>query len=281
MWSLFRYFYRHHVVILFIVLEVIAFIFVFTRNNFQRATFMNSSNHISGNIYTRYNAVVSYFRLSSVNRELADENARLRQLVFNYPEDSIRQDSTFLLQSLTENSFSFIPARVINNSVHRQHNYLTLNRGSADGVRPDMGVATTDGVVGVVFNVSNSFSTVISLLNLRWNVSAKLKRNDYFGSLSWDGKDYKYALLNEIPFHVEIEKGDTIVTSGFSSIFPEGLMLGIVESFSNEGGDNFYYIRVRLSVDFKSLSFVEVIDNKQRIELEALEKMGTDDSNLD
>ena len=222
MWSLFRYFYRHHVVILFIVLEVIAFVFVFTRNNFQRATFMNSSNHISGNIYTRYNAVVSYFRLSSVNRELADENARLRQLVFGHQADSVRRDTAFLLQSLPELSFSFIPARVINNSVHRQHNYLTLNRGLADGVRPDMGVVTSAGVAGVVLNVSNSFSTVISLLNLRWNVSAKLKRNDYFGSLSWDGKDYRYALLNEIPFHVEIETGDTIVTSGYSAIFPEG-----------------------------------------------------------
>ncbi len=281
MWSLFRYFYRHHVVILFIVLEVIAFVFIFTRNNFQRAAFMNSSNHVSGIIYTRYNAIVSYFRLSSVNNELAEENARLRQLIFDHPADSIRQDSTLFLHSLPEHSFSFIPARVINNSVHRQHNYLTLNKGSKDGVRPDMGVATADGVVGVVFNVSNSFSTVISLLNLRWNVSAKLKRNNYFGSLSWDGKDYKYALLNEIPFHVEIKAGDTIVTSGFSSIFPEGMMLGIVETFNKEGGDNFYNIRVRLSVDFKSLAFVEVIDYKQRNELDALEKMGTDDSNLD
>lgn len=281
MWSLLRYFYRHHVLILFILLEVAALFFLFSRNNFQRAVFLNSANHISGNIYARYNSVVNYFRLTSVNRELADENARLRQALYATAGDSIPADSSLIPEILVAGNYDFVAARVINNSVNRQYNYLTLNKGARHGVRPDMGVATVDGVVGVVLNVSDSYSTVISLLNQRWNVPARLSRNSYFGPLSWDGKDYRYALLNDIPFHVELQEGDTIVTSGYSSIFPEGLMLGVIDSFSKEGGDNFYYIRVKLSVDFKALTYVEIIRNKQAGEIETLEKLSGDDAGLD
>lgn len=280
MWSLFRYFYRHHVIILFIILEVIAFIFVFSHNTFQRASYLNSANHISGRIYERYNSVVSYFRLSKVNLELAEENARLRMALVGAGIDSLEVNE-YIGAKADESNYKYIVAKVINNSVHRQHNYITLDKGSKHGVRPDMGIATISGVVGVITNVSGSFSTAISLLNLRWNVSARLKRNNYFGSLSWDGRDYQYAQLNEIPFHVEIEVGDTIVTSGFSSIFPEGILLGEVESFSKEGGDNFYSIRVKLSVDFKSLAYVEIIDSKQQTEIESLENLNIDGKSLD
>jgi rod shape-determining protein MreC len=281
MWSLLRYFYRHHVIILFLILEVIAFIFVFSHNAFQRASYLNSANHISGSIYERYNSVVSYFNLTKVNLELAEENARLRMALIGAVPDSLEISEPLISQNEVHGDFEFIAARVINNSVHRQHNYITLDKGSKHGVRPDMGIATVNGVVGVITNVSGSFSTAISLLNLRWNVSARLKRNNYFGSLSWDGKDYQHAQLNEIPFHVELEVGDTIVTSGFSSIFPEGIMLGEVESFRKEGGDNFYNIRVKLSVDFKSLAYVEIIDSKQRNEIESLENLNIDGKSLD
>jgi rod shape-determining protein MreC len=278
MWSLLRYFQRHHVAILFIILEIISLYFLFSRNNFQRAAYMNSANHISGTIYERYNSIVNYFRLSTVNRELSEENARLRRELGSV---ALVTDSSYTFLSATDSNYTFIPARVINNSVNRQYNYLTLNKGSKDGIRPEMGVSTVHGVVGMITNVSASYSTAISLLNLRWNVSAKLKRNNYFGSLSWDGKDYRHALLNEIPFHVDLEVGDTIVTSGFSSIFPEGYMLGVIDSFNKEGGDNFYTIRIKLSVDFKSLVYVEVIGNSQRKEIESLERLNTDGSNLD
>ena len=280
MWSLLRYLYRHHVVILFIVLEVTAFIFVFSRNNFQRSAFLNSANYVSGNIYARYSSVVNYFRLSSVNRSLAEENARLRQALYVTTGDSVPARA-LIRDSLLTSQYRFIPARVINNSVNRQNNYLTLNKGSKHGVRPDMGVITADGVVGVVLNVSDSYSTVISLLNQRWNVPARLKRNNYFGPMSWEGKDYRYGLLNDIPFHVELTQGDTVVTSGFSTIFPEGLMLGVIDTFNKEGGNNFYYIRVGLSVDFKALTYVEIIENKNRREIEALENLSLDGTDLD
>jgi rod shape-determining protein MreC len=281
MWSLFRYFYRHHVVILFLFLEIVGFILIFSYNSFQRAGFINSSAHITGNIYDRYSAITDYFNLSVVNRQLAEENARLREsLLAQIRSDDSTSTITYIKPDSLGN-YQFIPARVINNSVNRQHNFITLNKGARHGIRPDMGVLTPQGIAGVVSHVSDSYSVVISMLNLRWNVSAKLKRNNYFGSLTWDGKDYRYALLNEIPFHVDLLEGDTIVTSGFSSIFPEGMPLGIIESFKKEGGDNFYQIRVQLSVDFKAVTYVEVIDNRKRPELDALEKLSNNGKDLD
>lgn len=280
MWSLFRYLQRHHAFILFLILEIVAFVLIFSNNDFQRSMYLNSANRISGTIYSRYSSVVDYFHLSTVNRELSEENSRLRQELTFYKSETTVTDTLMLKQFTDSAAYSFIPARVINNSVTRQHNYITLDKGTRDGVQPDMGIVTASGAAGVIIHASESFSTAISLLNLRWNVSAKLKRNNYFGSLAWDGKDYRYALLNEIPFHVDLLKGDTIVTSGFSSIFPEGMKLGVVEDFKKEGGDNFYYIKVRLSVDFKSLSYVEIIRNIHKREIEELEKLSSDGKDL-
>lgn len=276
MWSLFRYLQRHHAFILFLLLEIIAFVLIFSNNDFQRAMYLNSANRISGSIYSKYSSIVDYFHLSTVNRELSEENARLRHELAHYIRSGTDPDTLLLKQFTDSSAYTYIPARVINNSVTRQHNYITLDKGARDGVEPDMGIVTPSGVAGVIIHTSESFSTAISLLNLRWNVSAKLKRNNYFGSLAWDGKDYRYALLNEIPFHVDLLKGDTIVTSGYSSIFPEGMKLGVVEDFKKEGGDNFYFIRVRLSVDFKSLSYVEIIRNSHKREIEELEKLSSD-----
>ena len=276
MWSLFRYLQRHHAFILFLLLEIIAFVLIFSNNDFQRAMYLNSANRISGSIYSKTSSIVDYFHLSSVNRELSEENSRLRQQLSHYISSGTDPDTLLRKQFADSLAYDYIPARVINNSVTRQHNYITLDKGARDGVEPDMGVVTPSGVAGVIIHTSESFSTAISLLNLRWNVSAKLKRNNYFGSLAWDGKDYRYALLNEIPFHVDLLKGDTIVSSGFSSIFPEGLKMGVVEDFKKEGGDNFYYIKVRLSVDFKSLSYVEIFRNTYKKEIEELEKLNSD-----
>jgi rod shape-determining protein MreC len=177
--------------------------------------------------------------------------------------------------------YAYISARIISNSVNQQQNYLTLDKGSEDGIRPDMGIISAGGVAGIITNVSPSYSTGLSLLNTRWNVSAKLSKNNYFGSLVWDGKNYREALLNEIPFHVDVAVGDTIVTSGFSSFFPEGITLGTVESFAKPGGDSFYTIRVKLSVDFKSLSYVEVIENNKKAEIDAINKLNSGNEGMD
>ncbi|MCL1821774.1 MAG: rod shape-determining protein MreC [Prolixibacteraceae bacterium] len=279
MWGLIRFLYKRQSVLIFILLEAVAFFLILNSNDFQRSRFLNSANYISGTIYKNYSAVLNYFRLVSINNDLVGENAKLRQNLLNQSQAVYRAE----LAGFAANSSEYMirPAKVIRNSVNKQHNYITFNKGEKDGVQIDMGVFTSDGVVGVINHVSESYSTAISVLNLQWNISAKLKRNKYFGSLSWDGQDYQFAQLNEIPFHVEIEIGDTVVTSGYSFIFPEGLMLGIVEGFGKEGGDNFYSIHVKLSVDFKSLSYVEILENKKRPEIESLQKMNNDGKNMD
>jgi rod shape-determining protein MreC len=278
--NLYRFIVRNHVIFLFIILEIMSFIFIFNFNNFQKSRFINSSDFVTGSIYSRYSRITDYFHLSFVNRKLAEENARLRKLV------GIPKIARFIPDSLrgyqnSEMQYSFISARIISNTVNKQQNYLTLDKGSKDGVKTDMGIICADGVVGVITNVSPSFSTAMSLLNVRWNISAKIAKNNYFGTLLWNGKDYQRVLLNDIPFHVMVNVGDTIVTSGFSSLFPEGIRLGTVENVSKEGGTNFYTITVKLFIDYKSLTYVEVIENNKRKELDLILKQSSGNESLD
>jgi len=239
-------------------------------NNYQKSQFLNSSNSISGGIYEKVSSVTDYLSLAKTNEELSRENAKLNNLLGSSFKSSV--DSSFMYSdTLYRQQYIYRTAKIINNSVNKQLNYITLNKGRIHGIESDMGVVTANGVVGVVKSVSENYSSVISLLNSRIKISAKIKKNDYFGSLSWDGKDYRKALLLDIPFHVQVRKGDTIVTSGFSSTFPEGLTLGIIDEVLTSSGSNFQEVKVLLSNDFKSLSYVKVIGDllkEERIELE-------------
>jgi len=268
------------VIFLFILLEVLCLVFVFNYNNYQKSRFLNSSSRFTGAIYTRYNRISEYFRLSTVNRQLAEENARLRKLAGVPKTARLIPDTLRGIQS-TAFQYSYVSAKVVSNTVNRLQNYITLNKGSKDGIKPEMGVISADGVVGMVTNVTPSFSTVMSLLNVRWNLSAKIARNNYFGTLSWDGKDYRKVYLSDIPFHVTLLTGDTVVTSGFSAVFPEGIALGTIEEISKEGGSSFYTIAVKLFLDFKSLSWVEVIENNRKNELDMILKRSSNDEGLD
>lgn len=279
--NLFRFILQNHVFLLFLLLEIVSFIFVFNFNRYQKSSFLNTSGRITGMIYESYSKVEDFFRLPAANRQLAEENARLRMLLGVSSTTPTLPDSLLLRRTGGENQYRYIAAHVISTTVSRQQNFITLDKGLNDGIRPDMGIVTVGGVAGIITHVSPSFSTGLSLLNTRWNVSAKLARNNYFGSLVWDGTDYRRALLNEIPFHVELAVGDTIVTSGYSTFFPEGILLGTVESFEKEGGDNFYNIRVRLSVDFKSLSWVEVIENARKSEIDNITQLNSGNDKLD
>ncbi len=279
--NLLRFILQNHVLILFLVLEIFSFVLIFNYNNYQKVKFLNTSSRFTGKVYDSYSKAENYFRLPSVNRELAAENARLRELLGINPGIIRIPDSLLQKRNDEHLKYAYISARIISNSVNQQQNYLTLDKGSEDGIRPDMGIISAGGVAGIITNVSPSYSTGLSLLNTRWNVSAKLSKNNYFGSLVWDGKNYREALLNEIPFHVDVAVGDTIVTSGFSSFFPEGIILGTVESFAKPGGDSFYTIRVKLSVDFKSLSYVEVIENNKKAEIDAINKLNSGNEGMD
>ena len=269
MWNLLRFLIRYHIAFLFVAMEVLALALFFSHNVFQRASFLNFTDAIAGSYNNNLGNLRLYFRFAEDNRQLAEENSRLRnQLEMAYRSEEVVFYS--VADSIRGQSYSYTSARVINNSVNKQRNFLTLDKGSIDGIKTEDGVITPQGIVGVVYRVSPHFSTVLSLLNIDFRLSAKLKKNDYFGSLYWDGTDYRRAILTEIPHHVQVHRGDTIITSGYSAIFPEGITIGTVDDVSQKGGD-FLEIRVLLTTEFKHITHVDVVTNLRRIERENTE----------
>lgn len=268
--NLLKFIIRYHVTFLFIFLEVISFTITIQNNFYHRASFINNTTEISGNIYKIYSSVVEYFNVKKENDKLALENTALRKLLksnYIFNDKIITQTSDIIYKQ----KYDYISAKVINNSVFRQTNYMTLNKGKMQGIKTDMGVINSQGIVGIVKDVSPNFSIVIPAININAHISAKIKKSNYFGTLSWDGKDYRYALLNEIPFHVKISKGDTIITSGYSAIFPEGILIGVVKDFNFNQGNDFYNIYVKLSTDFMNLNHVNVVSNLYKDEQKILE----------
>lgn len=270
MQNLLRFLLRYHFTILFIFIEFFSVFLLITNNNYQNTKFVNFTRTLSGSFDQKVNKVENYLSLREKNKQLKQENIQLKNYIEQYLTTEI--DSLEILEdTVYDQQFEYIGARVINNSTNKQHNYITLDRGSESGIEPDMGVVSMNGVVGVVRGVSDHFSTVISLLNNELRISSKHDKSGYFGSLSWDGRDYHYARLGEIPLHTDLSKGDTIVTSGYSTIFPEGILVGFVDSWEEKGG-SFYEIKVRLSTDFKKISEVYVIKNIYKEEQEKLEE---------
>ena len=271
--GLLRYLLKNYAFLLFLLLEVFSFILIFNFNSYQRVKYLNSSNKVTAGIYNSFNAVGNYFSLASVNRKLAKENAQLKSLISDLPYIRITPYSIVSKAEVTDSLNRFISAKVINNSVNNQNNYITLNKGRKHGIKPDQGIINSEGIVGVITQVSESFSLGFSVLNKRWGASAKLKKSGTFGPLSWDGGDSEYANLDGIPFHVELAVGDTVVTSSYSSAFPENIMIGTVDSIEQPSGENYYRIRVKLAVDFRALSYVEVVVNLKNDEIKRLESL--------
>ncbi len=274
--NFFRFIIRYHALLLFLLLEALCFYFIFNYSRYHREIYVSSANKVSGVVYKKFSNVVQYFFLKQVNNDLAAENAFLRgQLPSTFEQSKDYFNTAY--DSLTQHELRYRSARVVNNSVNQHFNYLTLNKGSVNGLKPDMGVISTRGLVGVVLNVSEHYATVISLLNTRLKVSARLKETGFFGSLEWDGRSYRHAQLNEIPAHASPSVGDAVVSSGFSSIFPEGILIGTIDEVSLDEGEGFYDIRVLLSVDFKKLHYVEVIEKLFAPEQRELENMSEND----
>ncbi len=266
-----RFIIKYHFTILFFIIEIVSLLFVLNYNAYQRSSFLSSSNHFTGGLLKRYNIGTEYLMLRKINDDLSRENAYLRSRL---PESFRTSKDYFNLvyDSLSQQEYIYRSARVINNSTHRRLNYITLSKGRAHGIEPEMGVICEKGAVGIIKNVSENYSTVISIINTRLKISAKLKESGFFGSLEWAGESYQHVYLLDIPRHANVKVGDLVVTSGYSSIFPEGLFLGNVESVELEKGASFYNIKIKLSVDFKKLAFVEVIGHSLRNEQLTLEK---------
>lgn len=263
---------------LFIVFEVISIVLVYQNNSYQRSVLINSGNIVSGYLGSIYGDIVSYFNLKEVNRSLQRVNGEMEMKILELQEQlEIMQADTVTFRGAVRDSihdfpYQFIMAEISSNSFVQLSNYITLNKGRIDGIQPDMGVVSDQGVVGVVSQVSDHFSVVIPLLNPKSRLSCKVLGNNNFGYLIWDGKDASCATLEELPKHAEFNKGDTIVTSGYSAIFPPGLIVGTIEEFYNGRDDNFYSLKIRLATSFQTLQHVRVIRNFRQEEQINLEK---------
>lgn len=261
---------------LFAVYLIAGFVLLFSGNPFQHHVYLTSANRISSGLYSTANSVSSYFFLKEINEDLQRRNSdleleiyRLNDVIRHYRElayaDTMSVDSAL-------SRYHFVIAHVINNSINRAHNYITIDKGSLDGITPEMGVMDQNGIVGIVNVVSDHTARLISVLNPYLRLSCKVKGHAQVGSLVWDGKDPSEAMLEELPKHSEFTPGDTIVTSGYSSVFPEGVPVGTVMSSTRDIEDNFYTLRVKLFTDFSTLSTVRVIRDNMREELSAVEK---------
>lgn len=267
--NLLRFIVKHHFIILFILFETIAFILLFRYNTFHKAKIVTLAHSIRGGFSRIAVNIKEYVSLREENRKLIEENNKLYNLLkSSYRITSV--ESFKVNDSVYKRNYIYADAKVINNSTNKQYNYITLNKGKNHGIEQDMAVLSNNGIVGIVKDVTDNYSSVISLLNRNFKVNAKIKRTGYFGPLFWTGRGHSKAILTDIPHHVEILIGDTVVTSGYSAIFPEGYMIGITTDYKLKGG-NYYEITVDLATDFKNLSSVQVVKNLYREEQIKLE----------
>lgn len=269
--NLLLFLWRYNFFIFFLILEGFSIYLIAQNSNYHRASFVNSTNRVAARVNSWVSAVTEYINLRSTNEALSRQNAALKSLMpeINYI-DSVNRN--LVTDTIHHQQYMFITAKVVNNSINRRNNYLTLNRGSRQGVKPEMGVVCPDGVVGIVKDVSEHYCSVISFLHKDTRLSARIKKNGFIGSMVWDGYDARTGSLKDIAKHVRVAKGDTIVTSSFSAIFPEGFMIGTVESVDANTGDNFQDIKIRLSTPFGSLTYVYIIGNLLKDEQRALEE---------
>lgn len=268
--NLLYFFIRNNAFFVFILLEIISFYMIVNNNEKQNQVFVSSANSFSGSFFERFDKITRYWNLGEVNEELARDNKRLLEQLPNAQFDETI-DTVFVKDTLYEQQYEYIPALVINNTVNRYNNYLTLNRGDNHGITPNSGVISGSGIVGIVQKTSSNYTSVMSVLHRSTKISAKLKHNDYFGSLIWKGENAQEMNMEAIPKHVEVEIGDTIITSGYSTMFPKGVVVGVVESADLINGSNFYDIKVKLSCDMNNISHVFVVNNLMREEQETLE----------
>lgn len=266
--NLLRFIIQYQFVILFILIESFSLFLLFNSNQYQKFVFYKASGSITRGISGRLDNLRDYFSLSHDNRELFEENTRLHNQIAGltaFRADTVRIDTGEVL-------YHYIPANVINISVNDQYNYITINKGSADSIDVDMAVVSAEGIVGYTVEVSENFSIVMPALNRDFMVSGKIKKNGYYGPVVWDGINTSVLTLSDIPYHVEVASGDSIITSGFGRTFPEGITIGTIDDFRLKGG-NYYEISVRMASDFRKLNYVHVVKCFARKEIDSLQNL--------
>lgn len=273
--NLIYFFLRWRPWMLFVIYVVIGSVMLFKQNPYQHSVYLTSANSVSAAVYNVANGVTGYFNLRDINEDLQRRNAELELDILSLKEQikqykELEMSSNYVPDTIFRR-YEFVVAHVINNSVNRPHNYITINKGELDGIRPDMGVIDQNGVVGKVNVVGPHSSRVISLLNDYLRISCKIKGEQQVGSLVWDGEDSRFAILRELPRHASFNKGDTIITSGYSTTFPEGVPVGVIEREMKEIDDNFFALKIKLFTDFSKLSTVRIVIDNMADELKFVE----------
>ena len=274
--NLINFLIQYSVVFLFLFLEVISVTLIVKNQDYQKSVFLSSSNSVASTMFEWSNSVVEFFKLRAANDNLSEENTALKNQLVKLQNQlvSLKKETpdSVHFRIPPEMEYQFIAAKVIKCTTNKTLNYITINKGALDGIKPDMGVVSDEGVVGIVKTVSPKFSVVIPILNPKIEISCKFKRSNYSGGLLWNGEDSRYANLNDIARHVELALGDTLITSGLTSTFPEGIPVGNIEDFKIKESDAYYKIKVKLAVDFRTLSHVKVINYLNYQEQKDLEK---------
>lgn len=275
MQGLFIFFEKFGDLAMFVLLQLICGFLIVSFNKKQSQIWTHSGNRAVGTMYDYAAGTRDYFGLTTINDSLARENAELRAQLKNAQYNKqVERDTAYIELDTTEQQFTYIAAKVVNNSINRSNNSITLNRGRAHGVRPHTGVLSQNGLVGIVRNVSEHYSRVASLLHKQTRISASIKRSNFFGSLVWNENDPRFMNLVDVPKHADLRSGDTILTSGYSVMFPQGFMIGTIEDFELESGSNYYDIRVKLTQDLSNIEYVYIVENLLADELNQLEKEG-------
>jgi len=274
MQQIFVFIFKNSYRLLFLLLLVVSLVFTIQSHSYHRSKVISSANFLSGGVYEQINSTREYFNLKNENEQLAQENARLRSLLLTVKDSTIAPKLDSLKGVRPQD---IIVSKVIHNSYNVYENYLTLNSGSAAGVKPDMGVVNSSGIVGIIDKTSKNYATVISILNVKSQINAKIKKSNHFGSLIWNGKNTGFVQLIDVPRLASVRKGDTIVTGGQSVIFPENIGIGTIDKIYIDNETNYYTLNVKLFNDMTNLGHVYIIKSKDRQEIQELEKRKEDE----
>lgn len=276
--NLFNFLIRYSVVFLFVFLEIAALVLMAQNRGYQRSVILSSANRWVAELYTGSNSIVEFFKLRQANDRFAEENNELKNQLTN-----LQNKMAAFTQSNDSNKwkkikvspvdeYTYISAKVIRNTTNKLQNYITIDKGANDSIESDMGVISDNSVVGIVKNVSPKFAVIIPTLNPKIQISSRFKKTNYSGPMVWDGKDYRYSYFQDIARHVKFSLGDTVVTSGLTPNFPEGITVGTVNDFNIKESDAYYTIQIKLAVDFRTLTHVQVMKYRNYNEQTLLEQ---------
>ena len=273
MQQLIYFFQKFKYFLFFLLLEIIALALIFNNLDFHKSKFINSANSVTGGFYSQISGISDYFNLKSENKLLSEENTRLKNLLAKKQSETISENTDIVvLDSTFSQKYSYTSAKIINNNYSNQFNFLTLDKGEKDNIQKEMAVFNSKGIIGITENTSPKYTRVQSILNRDSKINARLKNTNYFGTLSWDGKDFRIVQLYDIPRQAPLKVGDTIVTDGKSAIFPEGILIGSISKI-NKGNSADNKVDVTLFNDMSNLGYVYIVKNFDKLEIKTLENV--------